>query len=525
MRAGGVSLSAPSPFNAHPLPQPEAAMTPFLQMTGISKTFPGVKALDGVTLELQAGEVHVLAGENGAGKSTLMKIMTGVLQADPGGSIRIEGREVDIRDPVHARALGISIIYQELSVVNNLTVAENIFLAREPRNAFGLLDRPRMVAEARRALAELEVDIDPGARVGTLSIGQRQLVEIARAISYRSRLIIMDEPTASLSHHEAQVLMKLVRKLAAQGIGIVYISHKLEEIFEIADRISVLRDGRSVGTHPAAEMNRDRLVREMVNRDFGALFGTHVSHATDEVLLSVRNLSEKRPGSRGTRVRDISFDLRRGEILGFFGLVGAGRTEVMEMIFGNRPATGEIRIAGRPVRIANPSDAIAEGLGFVTENRQELGLVLGMTVRENFSLTHLADYCSLDVVSRPRETAACVDYIRALGIKTPSPEQKVLNLSGGNQQKVVIAKWVARKPRILIVDEPTRGIDIGAKAEVHALLNRLASEGISIIVVSSDLPEVLAISDRVIVLKEGRISGELARDAATQERVMLAATG
>ncbi|MDE3240143.1 MAG: sugar ABC transporter ATP-binding protein [Paracoccaceae bacterium] len=500
-------------------------MTQFLEMTGISKTFPGVKALDAVTLELQAGEVHVLAGENGAGKSTLMKIMTGVLKADAGGSIRIEGQEIDIRGPLHARALGISIIYQELSVVNNLTVAENIFLAREPRNTWGLIDRPRMIAEARRALAELTVEIDPAAVVGTLSIGQRQLVEIARAISYRSRLIIMDEPTASLSNHEAQVLTKLVRKLASQGIGIVYISHKLDEIFEVADRISVLRDGRSVCTYPAAAMTPDLLVREMVNRDFGALFGTHVSHATDEVLLSVRNLTEKRPGGRGSRVRDISFDLCRGEILGFFGLVGAGRTEVMEMIFGNRPATGEILIGGGKVRIVSPSDAIAQGMGFVTENRQELGLVLGMTVRENFSLTHLAEYCSFNVVNRPRETAACLGYIRTLDIKTPSPEQKVMNLSGGNQQKVVIAKWVARKPRILIVDEPTRGIDIAAKAEVHALLNRLASEGISIIVVSSDLPEVLAISDRVIVLKEGRISDELQREAATKERVMLAATG
>ena len=272
-------------------------------------------------------------------------------------------------------------------------------------------------------------------------------------------------------------------------------------------------------------MSRELLVRKMVDRDLAQLFGAHVSHAADEVLLSVRGLSERRPADHGTRVHDVSFDLRRGEVLGFFGLVGAGRTEVMEMIFGSRPAKGEVRIDGKPVRISAPSEAIAHDIGFVTENRQELGLVLGMSVRENFSLTHLAEYCTFDVVSRPRETAACVDYIRALGIKTPSPEQKVLNLSGGNQQKVVIAKWVARKPRILIVDEPTRGIDIGAKAEVHALLNRLAQDGVSIIVVSSDLPEILAISDRIVVLKEGRISGEMSREEATQERVMLAATG
>ena len=500
-------------------------MTPFLEMHGISKTFPGVKALKSVDLDLRAGEVHVIAGENGAGKSTLMKIMTGVLHADPGGVIRVEGHEVAIRDPVHARALGISIIYQELSVVNNLTVAENVFLAREPVGMTGLLNRRRMLADTKAALAELEVSIDPSAKVGSLSIGQRQLVEIARAISYHSKLIIMDEPTASLSHHEASILLRMVRKLAGQGIGIVFISHKLDEIFEVADRVTVLRDGETVDSRPIAEMTRDILVRKMVDRDLSQLFGEHHSHATDDVLLSVRGFGEKRPGPRGARIRDVSFDLRRGEVLGFFGLVGSGRTEVMEMIFGSRSHVGEIHIDGRKVAIGSPADAIAQGIGFVTEDRKEMGLVLGMSVRENFSLTHLGDYCTLDVVNRSRETNACLDYIRQLGIKTPSPEQKVLNLSGGNQQKVVIAKWAARRPRLLIVDEPTRGLDIGAKAEVHALLNRLAETGISIIVVSSDLPEVLAVSDRVIVLKEGRISGELSRSEATQERVILAATG
>ena len=500
-------------------------MTTFLEMSDISKTFPGVKALNSIDLTLRAGEVHVIAGENGAGKSTLMKILTGVLRADPGGVIRIEGKETVIKDPVHARALGISIIYQELAVMNNLTVAENVFLAREPVGPLGLLDKRRMADETRAVLSELAVKIDPSAKVGQLSIGQRQLVEIARAISYRSKLIIMDEPTASLSHHEASNLIRLVRKLASQGIGIVFISHKLDEIFEIADHVSVLRDGKTVDSRPIAEMTRDILVRKMVDRDLSQLFGKHHSHATSEVLLSVRGLGAKHYGVIGVKVSDVNFDLHRGEILGFFGLVGAGRTEVMEMIFGSRPHVGEVQIGGHKVAISSPSEAIAHGLGFVSEDRKELGLVLGMTVRENFSLTHLADYCTLDVVNRQRETAACMEFIRSLGIKTTSPEQKVLNLSGGNQQKVVIAKWVARRPRILIVDEPTRGIDIGAKAEVHALLNRLAEDGISIIVVSSDLPEILAISDRVIVLKEGRISGQIDRADATQERVMLAATG
>jgi len=500
-------------------------MKPFLEMHGISKTFPGVKALNRVDLQLRLGEVHVIAGENGAGKSTLMKIMTGVIRADAGGEIRVDGQDVVIRDPVHARSLGINIIYQELAVVNNMTVAENIFLAREPLNAAGLINRRKMNADASAVLAELEISIDPETRVGSLSVGQRQMIEIARAISYSSRLIIMDEPTASLSHHEATTLMRMVRKLASQNIGIVYISHRMDEIFEIADRITVLRDGETVDSRPAAEMTRELLVRKMVDRELSQLFGEHLSHASDEVLMSVRGLGLKRQTDQGARVSDVTFDLYRGEVLGFFGLVGAGRTEVMEMIFGQRPHVGEIMIDGKAAHIRRPSDAIDHGIGFVTEDRKELGLVLGMTVRENISLTHLSDYCRMDVVNRRRETEACRDHVRAFGIKTPSTEQKVLNLSGGNQQKVVIAKWVARRPRILIVDEPTRGIDIGAKAEVHALLNRLASEGMSIIVVSSDLPEVLAVSDRVVVLKEGRISGVLKRGEATQEGVMLAATG
>ena len=500
-------------------------MSFFLEMRGITKTFPGVKALNQVDLQLARGEVHVLAGENGAGKSTLMKIMTGVYKADPGGVIKVDGQEVTIKDPVNARSLGISIIYQELAVVNNLTVAENIYLAREPLNWVGMIDLRKMNADAAAVLAELEMNLDPTRLVGGLSIGQKQMVEIARAISYRSKLIIMDEPTASLSHHESSTLLRMVRKLAAQNIGVVYISHRLDEIFEIGDRVTVLRDGMTVDSRPIAEMTREILIRKMVDRDLSQLFGVHASHASDQVLLSVKGLGLKRRTVQGARVSDVSFDLHKGEVLGFFGLVGSGRTEIMEMIFGSRASVGSISIDGKPVTIREPSQAIEQGIGFVTEDRKELGLVLGMSVRENFSLTHLSDYCRLDVVNRKRETNACVQYIKSLDIKTPSPEQKVLNLSGGNQQKVVIAKWVARRPRILIVDEPTRGIDVGAKAEVHMLLNKLASEGMSIIVVSSDLPEVLAMSDRVVVLKEGRITGVLSRADATQERVMLAATG
>ncbi len=480
-------------------------MAPFLEMRNISKTFPGVKALDRVNLHVSCGEVLALAGENGAGKSTLMKILTGVHEHDPGGSILIEGEEIVLRDGNHARALGIGIIYQELSVVENLTVAENIFLAKEPRGRLGLLDRARMNDDARAVLETIDMNIDPKTRVSELSVGQKQMIEIAKAISYQSKAIIMDEPTASLSHHETRVLIDLIKRLREKGIGIIYISHRLEEVFDLADRVTVLRDGTTVDTLPIAEVTRESLVRKMVDRELSDLYSAPVSPAD-------------------ARIRDISFKLHRGEILGIAGLVGSGRTEIMEMIFGMRPCTGEILVDGKPVAIRKPHDAIAHGIGFVTEDRKAQGLVRGMSVRENFSLTHLEAYSPFQFLKRSKEDENCRQFVRALGVKTPSIEQKVINLSGGNQQKVVLAKWVARNPRVLIVDEPTRGIDIGAKAEVHALLARLASQGIGIIVISSDLLEVLAVSDRILIVREGRLNGELTRAEATQERVMAAAT-
>ena len=499
-------------------------MTPFLQMRDISKTFPGVKALRGVDLDVAQGEVLALAGENGAGKSTLMKVMTGVFPADPGGTILIEGAPVDIRDPVHARSLGISIIYQELSVVENLSVAENIFLAREPLRRGGFIDKARMRREARAVLALLGIEIDPATPMGQLSIGQKQLVEISKAIASEAKVIVMDEPTASLSHHESETLLALVLKLKARGIGLIYISHRLDELFGIADRVTVLRDGATVATLPIAEVTREILVRQMVDRDLAQLYAVHASSAQARVLLEVEGLTLRNPTAHQPKVRDVSFVLRAGEVLGFFGLIGAGRTEIMEMIFGMRPHDGAIRIAGEAARIAAPDDAIAAGIGFVTEDRKGQGLVLGMNVRENFSLTHLEAYSPRGFVHKRSETARCAEFVRSLGIKTPSTEQKVVNLSGGNQQKIVIAKWVARNPKILIVDEPTRGIDIGAKAEVHALMARLAADGMGIIAISSDLPEVLAISDRVVVVKGGRISRVLDRREATQQSVMEAAT-
>ena len=505
--------------------QESIGMAPFLEMHNVSKTFPGVRALSRVDLLVSRGEVHALAGENGAGKSTLMKIMTGVLKADPGGRIVVDGAAVEIRDPVHARALGISIIYQELSTVENLTVAENIFLAREPIGRSGFIDTRRMNAEARRVLALLHVDLEPTRLVADLSIGQKQMIEIAKALSYESKIIVMDEPTASLSHHETVTLLGLIHKLRRQDIGVVYITHRLDEIFEIADRVTVLRDGSTVASLPIAEVTREILVRKMVDRDLSQFYGVHESHATEAVVLAATGLALKYPTAHQARVRDVSFALHRGEILGFFGLIGAGRTEIMEMIFGMRPYLGAIAVDGVTVRIGAPSDAIACGIGFVTEDRKTQGLVLGMSVRENFSLTHLARYSPIQFVSRTREAAACETFVRSLDIRTPGIEQRAVNLSGGNQQKVVIAKWVACAPKVLIVDEPTRGIDIGAKAEVHALLGRLAGQGMGIIVISSDLPEVLAVCDRMIVVKDGRISRVFDRETASQERIMEAATG
>ncbi|HEY1997329.1 sugar ABC transporter ATP-binding protein [Paraburkholderia sp.] len=499
-------------------------MTPFLEMRDISKTFPGVKALDRVNLHVSRGEVLALAGENGAGKSTLMKILTGVLAHDAGGSILVEGEEIALRDGNHARALGINIIYQELSVVDNMTIAENIYLAREPLNRFGLLDLRRMNEDARAVLKSIDMNLDPATRVSELSVGQKQMIEIAKAISYQSKVIIMDEPTASLSHHETRVLLDLIKRLRQKEIGIIYISHRLEEVLELADRVTVLRDGTTVDTQPIAEVTRESLVRKMVDRELSELYAPPISHATSEVVLEVRDLAMRHARAADARIRDISFRLHRGEILGIAGLVGSGRTEIMEMIFGMRPCTGEIFVDGKAVTIRTPHDAIAQGIGFVTEDRKAQGLVLNMSVRENFSLTHLEAYSPFQFLRRAQEDEICRQFVRTLSVKTPSIEQKVINLSGGNQQKVVLAKWVARNPRVLIVDEPTRGIDIGAKAEVHALLARLAAQGIGIIVISSDLLEVLAVSDRVLVVREGRLNGELTRAEATQERVMAAAT-
>ena len=496
----------------------------YLQVRNVSKTFGGVKALSRVSLAVDRGEVLAIAGENGAGKSTLMKIMTGVYQPDTGGEIWIDGVLVaQLTGTAHARQLGVCIIYQELSVVDNLTIAENIFLSKEIANRFGFLNRQAMRAATQRLMDTLGVPLDPDTRVGSLSVGQKQMVEIAKAISNESKIVIMDEPTASLSHHEATVLKNTIRKLRADGIGIIYITHRLEEIFDLADRVTVLRDGTSVGTAAVAQIDRTQLVRMMVDRDHAELYGDYRCHATNKVALEAKGLTLKHRAAHTPPVRDCSFRVHEGEILGFFGLIGSGRTELMEMIFGLRPHHGTLELGGREVTIDSPRSAIDNGLGFVTEDRKKDGLVLGMNIRENFSLTHIESYARMRFVDRLAETLGCQKFVERLGIKSRSVEQEAGNLSGGNQQKVVIAKWVARSPKVLIVDEPTRGIDIAAKADVHRLLQELAARGMAVIVVSSDLPEVLAISDRVIVVREGTIAAELSREQATQQTVMEAA--
>ena len=498
---------------------------PYLEVKNISKTFAGMKALSQVSLRVDRGEVLAIAGENGAGKSTLMKILTGVYHPDSGGEIWIDGKLVPrLSGTADAREHGVCIIYQELSVVDNLSIAENIFLSKELSNWIGVLDTRAMRTQAAELLRSLDMDLSPTTRVEDLSIGQKQMVEIAKAISNHSKIVIMDEPTASLSHHEATVLKNTIAKLRAEGIGIIYITHRLEEIFDLADRVMVLRDGKCIDTMLVADVDRAHIVKLMVDREQSDFYGDYKCHATKKVALEAKALTLKDRTPHTAAVRDCSFKVHEGEILGFFGLVGAGRTELMEIIFGLRSYTGSIEIGGQTVAMTDPRTAIGQGLGFVTEDRKSAGLILGMNVRENFSLTHLEHYSRMSVINRSGEAAACQKFIDLLGIKTPNLETVVNNLSGGNQQKIVLSKWIACSPRVLIVDEPTRGIDIAAKADVHRLLQDLASRGMAAIVVSSDLPEILAISDRVIVVREGVITAEFTREQANQNVIMEAAS-
>lgn len=491
---------------------------PPLQLIGVSKGFPGVQALSDVQFDLRAGEVHALMGENGAGKSTLIKILCGAQPPDS-GQIMIDGTPVTISSPVVAGKLGISPVHQELSLEPYLSIAENIFLGRQPVNRFGLIDRRQMHSAARKVLEELGVELAPEAIVGRLSIAERQVVAIARAVSTRARFMIFDEPTSSLTRRESDLLLQMIRRLRDQGVGIIYISHRMEEIFDLCDRVTVLRDGRFVATRQVADITLDDLVRMIVGRSLAAV-APRTRTEPGQVVLEVRDLSK-----RGL-LREISFDLHRGEILGLSGLVGAGRTELARALFGDIvPDSGEIRIDGVHINSRTPRQAIAAGIGLVPEDRKEQGLVLAQSVMANIGMPQLGFLSRFGVISARRERQLAQRYVQDLTIRTPGVDQNVMYLSGGNQQRVVIAKWLATKPKILIVDEPTRGVDIGAKAELHALLRDLAAGGMAILMISSDMPEVLAVSDRILVMHQGRIAGELRAGDATQEAVMSFAMG
>ena len=507
-----------------------------LHMQDVCKSFPGVQALDAVTLDVGHGEILGLIGENGAGKSTLMKILSGVYPMDS-GAIFIDGQQVQIHNPHQGQQLGISIIYQEFNLMPNLSVMENIFVGRE-FGRYGLIDRATLRRKTQGLLDRLGVRLSPDAIVRDLSVAEQQMVEIAKALSLQVRVIIMDEPTSALSDTEVQHLLAIMRDLKAEGIGVIFISHRLEEVLSICDRVTVLRDGKNVGSIAAGEATQDHLIRMMVGRSRNELFhsderftapsagagSTSAAQAPgQEVVLEVRGLTRRGTAldAAATVLDNVSFDLRRGEILGLAGLVGAGRTETARVIFGaDRCDSGEILIAGKPVTIASPLDAIEHGIGFVPEDRKEQGLVLGLSVRENVALPNLDSMSRFGFVRLAQEAQRVKEYVQALQIRTPNLDKSVLNLSGGNQQKVVISKWLMLQPRILIMDEPTRGIDVGAKAEIYRLMNQLVESGVSIIMISSELPEVLAMSDRVVCMSRGRVTGILTHAEATPELVM-----
>jgi inositol transport system ATP-binding protein len=489
-----------------------------LLMENISKSFPGVKALSEVNLTVRKGTIHALMGENGAGKSTLMKILDGIYTPDS-GQITFQGGPVTIETTHRALRLGISMIHQELSPIPYMTVAENIFLGREPLGRFGLIDKRKLNADTKTLLTRLDIDIDPTTLMKDLSVANTQMVEIAKAISYDSTLIIMDEPTSAITEREVTHLFSMIRSLKAKGVTIIYITHKMDEVFQIADDISVLRDGRHVATVPATQTNKVRLITMMVGRELTEMFPKEVA-PIGEVVLSVRHLT------RAGLVEDVSFDLRRGEILGIAGLMGAGRTTVIESIFGiHKIDSGEIIIKGKKAPLNSPADAIRNGLALLTEDRKLTGIMGVLPVRDNMMIASLPNYEKRGFLDRRLIESTYKQEKGRLDIKSPSMHQLIKLLSGGNQQKVLVSRWLLTSPDILILDEPTRGIDVGAKAEIHRLMSKLAQEGKAIIMISSELPEILGMSDRILVMHEGRVGGTFERKEATQESIMQAATG
>ncbi|WNS79245.1 sugar ABC transporter ATP-binding protein [Domibacillus sp. DTU_2020_1001157_1_SI_ALB_TIR_016] len=504
----------------------ETAKEPVLHMEGISKTFSNVTVLKNVRIELYPGEVHALMGENGAGKSTFMKVLAGIHNPDNnGGQIYMKGQPISWKDPVEARNKGISVIHQELNLSPNLTISENILMGSTfPKNRFGGVKWDEVHERAQEVLDSMGSHLNPRQLVSTLSVAQQQMVEIARALSFKAEVLIMDEPTASLTDKEITKLFEIIEDLKSKGVSIVYISHRMEEIFQISNRFTVLRDGEWITSGPIEETNPEHLVKLMVGRDLKDLFNrkkasNHTfSHATAPVL-ELKNVSDN------ALVKDVSFKVYPGEIVGLAGLVGAGRTELVRALFGiSDIKSGEVLINGQPVNIKSPVDAIANGIAHVPESRKEQGLFLSMSVKENILMAEMKKHSKAGVVNWKQIDASADKYIKDLNIKIASPNQKVSNLSGGNQQKVVIAKWLSIAPKVLLLDEPTRGVDIGAKTEIHKIVSELADAGLAVLMISSELPEVLGVSDRILVMSEGRLRGELSKEEATQEKIMYLAT-
>jgi ribose transport system ATP-binding protein len=491
-----------------------------VEMLGIQKAFPGVAALQDARFELRPHEVHALVGENGAGKSTLMKVLAGIYRPDA-GTIRIKGAEVEVPSPKAAQQLGISIIHQELNLMPHLTIAQNIFIGREPRGRMRVtLDERALNRKASALFEELHLALDPRRKVGDLAVAGQQMVEIAKALSFQAEVLIMDEPTATLTETEIDELFRIIRQLRERGVGVVHISHRLEELKQISDRVTVMRDGHYIETMATAEAPIEKIISLMVGRTIFEEAPDIPEERDEQVVLEVRGLN------RGRMVRDVSFELRRGEILGFAGLVGAGRTEVARAVFGaDRRDSGEILVNGTSVDIRSPADAVRHGIGYLSEDRKRYGLALGMDVESNVVMASMGRYVgALGAVDFGRTREAAEGQVRDLGIKTPSVRQRARNLSGGNQQKIVVGKWLLADTDILIFDEPTRGIDVGAKSEIYRLLNDLVREGKSVIMISSELPEILRMSHRVVVMCEGRITGILTAEEASQERIMTLAT-
>lgn len=498
-----------------------------LEMVGITKEFPGTRALDRVSFSVEQGTIHAVIGENGAGKSTLMKILSGVYPAETyEGTIRIGGKEVRFRTPRDAEAEGIAVIHQELSLVREMAVNENLFLGAEPRK-YGMIDREAIYVQTKKWLDFLGLDLDPETKVGSLGIGQQQLIEIAKALSKESSIIILDEPTSALSEEEVRRLMEILRELRRKGVTCLYISHKLSEVMALADAATVLRDGKAVGTFPVGELTEEKIISLMVGRTVADLYPSR-KDPRDETVLEVRGFSVFHPVRSEKRVVcDVSFSLRKGEVLGVAGLMGAGRTELFSGLFGayGGRTEGEVLLEGKKITLRHPGEAIRRGIVYLSEDRKRYGLFLDMEVKKNLSMASLDRWVKCGIVDEERELREAERQAARMRVKMADIEMKIRGLSGGNQQKVLLGKSLLARPKVLILDEPTRGVDIGAKADIYQIIGELTAEGVAVVLISSDLPEVLGMSDRILVMAEGRVAGELARGEATQEKIMACVTG